>query len=138
MPWKGMYILTRWFFASFILSSIYLSVSSIVLQLIYLAHPSYSRSNPRYVYDWTLVQNFTSSSTFALIMSASSNSTSWSRPYPPPKSDGIVDEHDKPFFYYGHIGIIHINAIIMIESYLLFAFVVTRSIIRCRKYRTYA
>jgi hypothetical protein len=30
---------------------------------------------------------------------------SWSRPYPPTKGDGIVDEHDKPFFYYGHLGI---------------------------------
>jgi hypothetical protein len=28
---------------------------------------------------------------------------SWSRPYPPTKRDGIVDEHDKPFFYYGHL-----------------------------------
>ena len=29
-----------------------------------------------------------------------------SRPYPPTKRDGIVDEHDKPFFYYGHLGIL--------------------------------
>lgn len=30
---------------------------------------------------------------------------SCSRPYPPTKRDGIVDEHDKPFFYYGHLGL---------------------------------
>ena len=29
----------------------------------------------------------------------------WSKPYPPVKRDGIVDEHDKPYFYYGHLGI---------------------------------
>lgn len=27
-----------------------------------------------------------------------------SRPYPPTNRDGIVDEHDKPYFYYGHLG----------------------------------
>lgn len=32
-------------------------------------------------------------------------SLSWSRPYPPTKRDGLVHEHDKPFFYYGHLGI---------------------------------
>lgn len=30
--------------------------------------------------------------------------SSWSKPYPPGVRDGVVDEHDKPFFYYGHLG----------------------------------
>lgn len=32
--------------------------------------------------------------------------TSWSKPYPPTNRDGDVAEHDKPFFYYGHLGIV--------------------------------
>ncbi|CAF1492721.1 unnamed protein product [Adineta steineri] len=31
------------------------------------------------------------------------SSSTWSRPYPPTKRDGVVDEYDKPFFYYGHL-----------------------------------
>ncbi|CAF4174002.1 unnamed protein product [Adineta steineri] len=31
------------------------------------------------------------------------SSSTWSGPYPPTKRDGVVDEHDKPFFYYGHL-----------------------------------
>ena len=48
----------------------------------------------------------------------SSNSTTWSRPYPPINRDGIVDEHDKPFFYYGHYGIIDISTMIIFSYYL--------------------
>jgi hypothetical protein len=33
------------------------------------------------------------------------SNVSQSRPYPPAKRDGRVDEHDKPFFYYGHLSI---------------------------------
>ena len=32
------------------------------------------------------------------------STSSWSRPYPPTEQNGVVDEHDKPFFYYGHLG----------------------------------
>ena len=34
----------------------------------------------------------------------SASTSSWSRPYPPTERGGLVREHDKPFFYYGHLG----------------------------------
>lgn len=32
------------------------------------------------------------------------SSSLWSRPYPPVNRDGVVHEHDKPYFYYGNLG----------------------------------
>lgn len=64
-----------------------------------------------------------------------SNSTAWSRPYPPTNRDGMVDEHDKPFFYYGHLGIIYISAMIILSYYLYCLVLDAATIARMRNFR---
>lgn len=55
---------------------------------------------------------------------------SYSKPYPPVDRDGIVDEHDKPFFYYGHLGIYHKFKVIVLSNILILSvFLLIRSCI---------
>ena len=44
----------------------------------------------------------------SIIISSGEDETlnlTWSNPYPPVKRNGVADEHDKPYFFNGHLGI---------------------------------